>query len=181
MLGATFRIIASVCICAAQAPDPALSVSSSDPVLSIRGICPQSKIASRADECTVAVSRERFDELMRIVAPEGQATASMKQSFARTYAETLALSNAARAAGIDHSPQYREAFEWLQLKTLAELLRRRLEKESNNVSEAEIDAHYRERISQFEEVALRRLSAPESQLRESGPAEIRTECARTRF
>jgi bifunctional DNA-binding transcriptional regulator/antitoxin component of YhaV-PrlF toxin-antitoxin module len=49
---------------------------------------------------------------------------------------------------------------WLQVKALADLLRRRLEKESGTVSEAEVEAYYREQLPRFEEVKLRRVVLP---------------------
>ena len=51
---------------------------------------------------------------------------------------------------------------WLQARTLADMLRRRLQKESGRVSEAESAAYYRERIQQFEEVKLKRLVLPKN-------------------
>jgi parvulin-like peptidyl-prolyl isomerase len=84
----------------------------------------------------------------------------MKRDVAMTYAELLAFSDAARDSGIDNSPQYRETMHWLELKLLAELFHRRLEKEFSAVPDAEIERYYREQISQFEEVKLRRLVLP---------------------
>jgi hypothetical protein len=140
-----------------------IGVSSGDSVLSIRGVCQGTEIPPLdLNGCTVVITRQQFEDLMSIVAPDGQATASMKQSFAKTYAEFLAFSSAARDSGIDSSAQYRETIQWLRLKTLAELFRRRLEKESNVVSDTEMEAYYRERISQFEEVKLQRLVVPRS-------------------
>jgi hypothetical protein len=109
-----------------------------------------------------AVSRQQFDDLMSILSPGGQATPALKARLARTYAELLAFDSAARALGIDSSPQYRNTMQWVEAKTLADLLRHRLEKESSAVSEPEIEAYYRERFTRFEEVRLRRLVLPKS-------------------
>jgi hypothetical protein len=86
----------------------------------------------------------------------------MKGHLARTYAELLAFDSAARVVGIDSSPQYQNTIRWLETKTLADLLRRRLEKESSAVSEPEIEAYYREEFTRYEEVSLRRLVLPKS-------------------
>jgi len=136
------------------------SLAPGDPVLFIRGVCGAAQYVSpKADDCTVAVSRQQFDDLMSIFSP-GKVAPGMKDRFARTYAEFLAFASAARELAIDNSPQYLEMMRWLQVKTLADLLRRRLEKESATLSEAEIETYYREQISQFEEVKLRRLVLP---------------------
>jgi bifunctional DNA-binding transcriptional regulator/antitoxin component of YhaV-PrlF toxin-antitoxin module len=88
--------------------------------------------------------------------------AGMKDRIAKTYAELLAFASEARELGIDSSPLYQETMRWLQVKALADLLRRRLEKESRPVSDAEIEAYYREQLPHFEEVKLRRMVLPKS-------------------
>jgi len=99
---------------------------------------------------------------MSVVAPDGQATANMKQVFARNYGEILALTTAATESGVDDLPEYRETMQWLRVKTLAEVFRRRLQKESNIVTDAELDAYYSEQLSRFEEVKLSRVLLPRS-------------------
>lgn len=75
----------------------------------------------------------------------------------------LAFEGAARESQIDKSPQYLEALRWLQAKTLADLLRHRLEKESGTVTEAEkIEAYYREKLPQFEEARIHRVVLPKN-------------------
>jgi parvulin-like peptidyl-prolyl isomerase len=155
------RVTTGVSSSVAKRFNDSASLAPSDPVLSIHGVCSETENSS-SDDCTVVVSRQRFDDLMNILAPGAQVAARMKQSFAKTYAELLAFDSAARESGIDNSPQYRETMQWLQLKTLADLFRRRLEKESRTVSEAEIEGYYCEHISQFEEVKLRRLVLPKN-------------------
>jgi Zn/Cd-binding protein ZinT len=85
-----------------------------------------------------------------------------KTQFAKTYVGVLALANVARRRGLDQSPEYQESMPWLQENTLADLLRRRLEKESSTVSDSEIQSYYRDQSSRFEEVHLRRLVVPKS-------------------
>jgi len=114
------------------------------------------------DNCTANVSRQEFEDLLSIVSPGKTATPEIKQRFAKTYAELLAFGRAAKDFGLADSTQYRETMQWLQVKTLADLLRRQLEKESAVVPDEEITAFYQERISQFEEVKLQRLVLPKS-------------------
>jgi parvulin-like peptidyl-prolyl isomerase len=160
--GIVVTVVVSTASALAQNAAPA-AAGSSDPVLHIRGLCPETKTPpAGGDGCTVAMSRQEFDTLMRIVAPDRQPTASMKQSVAQAYAELLAFDRAARESGIESSQEYRDKIRWLQLKTRAELFRHRLEKESGAVSDAEIRTHYRKNLSQFEQVKLRRLILPKS-------------------
>jgi hypothetical protein len=144
----------------------AASVAPSDPVLSIDGMCREAKeVSFPSGDCTVAISRRQFEDLLSVLSPRGQAAPIAKDRFARTYAELLAFDHAARELGIDESPQYQETMRWVAANTLADLLRRRLEMESGVVSEAEADAYYREHLSQFEEVKRRRLVLPKKELR----------------
>src|SRR5215471_10838056 len=107
----------------AQNAEPA---NSSDAVLHIRGLC--------ANGCDVDVSRPEFEAVMRIVAPDREATRSLKESVSKAYAELLAFDRAAREAEIQNSQEYRDTMQWLDLKTRAKLLRQRLEKESEMVT-----------------------------------------------
>jgi hypothetical protein len=162
MSGIIVTIIVFTASVFAQNADPAVA-SSSAAVLHIRGVCPETKAPpTSVDACTVSVSRQEFDTLMRIVAPNRQVTASMKQSVAQSYAEMLAFDRAARESGIESSQEYRDRIQWLQLKTRAELFRHRLEKESGAVSDPEIETYYRENISRFEQVTLRRIVLPKN-------------------
>jgi hypothetical protein len=130
--------------------------------LSIHGACRETKSTSlQANDCTVAVSREQFEVLMSLLAPGG-ATPAAKYRIARKCAELLAFDSVARDSGIDSSLQYQATMRWLEAKTLADLLRRRLEKESGTVSESELESYYHEHPLQFEEVRLRRLVLPKS-------------------
>jgi parvulin-like peptidyl-prolyl isomerase len=148
----------------------AQTVDPSDPVLQIRGLCP--------DGCNVALTRQEFQALMRIVAPDRDVTASMQQSIAKAYGEVLALDRAARESGIESSQEYRDKIQWLQLKTRAELFRRRLEKESEVVSAAEIATYYRENLPRFEQVKLRRLVLPRSSFAAADPQKFERDVKR---
>jgi hypothetical protein len=128
------------------------SLAPGEPVLAIHGVC---------DDCTVAVSKKQFDLLLGVLFAGGS---NSKMRLAQSYADVLASAHAARQLGLDDSPEYQASLQWLQEKTLADMLRRRLEKESEAVSDSEIEGYYREHSSRFEEVQLRRLVVPKSNL-----------------
>ena len=147
----------------AQSSAESAPLAPGDPVLFIHGACREAKdVSLKAGHCTVAVSRQQFDNVMSILSPNGQVAAGTKDRIAKTYAELLAFASEARELGIDDSPQYQETMRWLQVKALADLLRRRLEKESSTVSESEVGAYYRETLPSFEEVKLRRVVLPKN-------------------
>jgi PPIC-type PPIASE domain len=124
-------------------------------VLLVHGAC-----STEGPGCREAVSGQEFEDVLRYLSPGGKEAPGMKRQLAKTYADLLAMDGAARALGMDASPEYQNTLRWLEAKTLADLLRRRLENESRQVSEAEIDASYQKRLAQFEVVTLRRLALP---------------------
>jgi hypothetical protein len=142
-------LAASVVPASAKDPvEPAATVAPSDTVLTIHGICSSSESAFPAgdNDCTVLVKRQQFDDLMKIVAPGAQVTTASRQRLAKTYTDLVAFESAARKSGIDHTAQFRDTMEWLRLRTLADLYRRSLEKQSGTVSEQEIDEYYHQKI-----------------------------------
>ena len=164
--------------------EPAALVAPSDTVLTIHGICSSSEstLPAGGNDCAVLVKRQQFDDLMKIVAPGAPVTTASKQRLAKTYTDLVAFESAARKSGIDHTAQFRDTMEWLRLRTLADLYRRSLEKESGTVSEQEIDEYYHHNITLFEEVKLRRIllprnnfTAPDKQEFENKAFQIATE------
>lgn len=156
-------LAAAIVTGAAKDPvEPVAAVAPGDLVLTIHGICfsSESPVPANANGCTVLVKRRQFDNLMKIVAPGAQVTTASKQRLAKTYTDLIAFDSAARKSGIDNTAQFRETMEWLRLRTLADLYRRSLEKESSTVSEQEIDEYYHQHLPQFEEVKLRRILLP---------------------
>jgi len=144
----TFAFIAGAC--AQSNPAASEPVAPSDSVLAVHGSC---------DDCTVSVGKKQLDVLLGFLFPAGSTS---KPQFARSYADVLTLGQAARERGLDQSPEYQALMQWLQEKTLADLLRRQLEKESREVSDGEIEAYYLEQPRRFQEVRLRRLVVPKN-------------------
>jgi hypothetical protein len=130
MLRAAFCIVSVGAALAQSAPDPG------DPVLVIHGVCPETKNGRAPADCKVTVTRAQFDDLISVLVHGGQATPAVRANVARTYVETMALAGAARELEMDRSPQYRSRIEWLEIKTLADLMRARLEAQSGDVPEA---------------------------------------------
>lgn len=164
--GEDFRLETAVAGAAAAKSTAAASamLAPGDTVLTIHGICSlaPNPLSAGAQDCAVAVQRQQFDTLLKIVAPAGQATPTARRSLAKTYATLLAFEIAAEKTGIQRSTQFLESMEWSRLRMLADLYRRNLEKETSVVSEREIDDYYNQHVSQFEEVKLRRMLVPKN-------------------
>ena len=101
------------------------SLAPGDSVLSIHGVCPDERtVPLKPTDCTVAVSRQQFEDLMSVLAPGGKAAPGVKDRVAKAYAELLTFDRAARDYGFDKSPQYQITMRWLEAKTLADVFRR---------------------------------------------------------
>lgn len=138
------------------------TVSLTEPVLTVHGICTSSGEKTDAKACTTVVTRQEFDELMKIVAPGKKGDSSIRQNVATMYAELLAFETAARKAGIPDTPEFRWTLQVLRLRTLADSYRRDLEKQYGASSSEEIDGYYQREGRRFEEVKLRRIVLPKN-------------------
>jgi PPIC-type PPIASE domain len=140
----------------------ALAAWGEEPVMRIEGLCSDSGSAPvHSSRCAVSVSRQQFETLLGVLTPNRPGTPAMKEKFAKAYAELLAMESAARELGIDKSPEYLDTMRWVQAKTLADLLRHRLDQESA-ATDAEIEAYYREKAPEFEEARIHRLVLPKN-------------------
>lgn len=140
------------------------AVAPGEAVLTIHGICslPPNPLSIRGQNCTVLVRRQEFENLLKIVSPNGQVTPTLKRSLAKTYAGLMAFETAALKSGMVTSLPFQETLEWSRLRTLAELYRQALEKDLSVASEQEVDDYYRQHMAQFEEVKLRRMLVPKT-------------------
>jgi hypothetical protein len=145
---------------AVQSPEETLPPTAV--VLTVHGACPANASTHRDKPCTTTVTRQEFDELMRIVAPESKINANTRRSVAFMYAELLAFETAARESGIENSPDFQETLRLVRLRTVADLYRHSLEKKSGMPSKEKVDEYYRREASRFEEVKLRRIVLPKN-------------------
>src|SRR5438132_2622050 len=122
-----------------KAPDN--SVGPTQPVITIHALC---ETAADAASCNKVITREAFEKLMNALNPSGQTISPKgRQNLAQTYAEYLAFEKAARGAGIEDTPEFREVMDWVRLRTIADLYRRSLQEKYRTHSPEEIDAYYK--------------------------------------
>jgi len=148
-------------------------VRAGDPVLTIHGLCSAARnIKPEGEEnCSTVMTREDFDELMKVAASRAASNAETRQSVAKSYIDLVGLAEGARKLGIEESAQFRQTMELLRLRTLADMYRKTLEAEAKIVSDGAVDAYYQEHIPQFEEVKLRRVVIPKTNLAMTDRAE----------
>jgi len=107
------------------------------------------------------ISRRDFESLMDALNPGGQAISPAgRQNLAQAYVEALTFAEAAKNAGMEDTPQFRELMMWVRLRTVADLYRRNLQEKYQTPSPEEIDAYYTEHLASFERIKLARILVP---------------------
>jgi hypothetical protein len=138
-------------------------VGATQPVITVHGLCSQGRetTANDATACSKTINREQFENLVSALNPDGQTLPpNGRQNLARTYSEYLAVESAARTSGLEDTPQFREFMEWVRLRTITELYRRKMQEKYRAPSQEEITAYYKQHFPEYETVKLVRILIP---------------------
>jgi len=138
------------------------NIDPAQPVITVRGLCRDGSQGARdAASCSKVITREDFERLLDSLSRANQHIPdNARQTLARTYAEALALDAAARKEGLEDTPQFRAAIEFVRLRTAAELYRLNLQEKVGTPRQEEIDAFYKQHLPDFERVKLARILVP---------------------
>jgi len=139
------------------------TVGPTQPVITVHGLCDvgPGKSGEAASSCSKVMTREQFEALAAALNPGGKAiSATARRNLAKTYTDYLAVEAAAKKAGMEDTPQFRELMNWARLRTITDFYRHSLEEKFRNSSQDEIDAYFKEHLSDFERVTLARILVP---------------------
>jgi hypothetical protein len=142
---------------AAAKPAPA-AASTQEPVIRVKPPCPAAKAGATAPPCRDSISKKEFETLVKAAGPS--VTPPMERSFANNLARMLAYSNEAARLGLQNTPEGKAMLEVSHMQAMAQLLGRKLQTEALNVSDAEMQAYYRENQAKFESATLERILIP---------------------
>ena len=144
-----------------------------EPVITIRGLCPDTarptvgkttgpkgNRAAAEKSCTTVITREEFERLLDAIPQPVPPNA--RQRLAQSYVDLLAFSVAAKKAGVQHTPKFKETMRLARLQKLAEMYGRELQEKYRNPSTEEIEAYYQKNLPKYEEVKLRRIFIPKN-------------------
>ncbi len=146
-------------------PKAAPDVPENATVITLRGLC---AIADGSAEqpkdtksCTVAISRDQFEDVLSAVSLGGQVfTSGAIRNVADTYVQNLILADAALKSGVDKDPRVQKLLELVRNRTLAEAYRHAAEEKYRTPSAEEIEKYYRANITQYEAVKTERIFIP---------------------
>jgi PPIC-type PPIASE domain len=116
--------------------------------------------------CKIVVTRADFEKLTNALHPGGAPSASL--NFAKHYSEMLLMADKAHESGFDQDPgiQARARFSYLQF--VGQTFSMQTHDKARTVSDAEVEAYYKEHPEMFEQVYLMRVFIPSVKEYETG-------------
>jgi len=141
----------------------AQNVAPNAAVITIHGVCPSGAAAAprgtgKAAKPATVLTKTQFENLINAINVNGQAfPPGALRNIAESYAQFLALADAAQKAGVDKDPKVQELLRVARLRALAEAYRHSLEEKYRNPSAQEITAYYNKNLAKFEQVKLSRV------------------------
>jgi len=168
---------------AGQAPPArAPEVPESAVVLTIYGVCPASAPpttsktgaskaaaapAKKPADCKTKITRAEFEKMASGLSPN--VTPQLKRQLASALPKFMAMSEAAKAKGLDKSPQYLETLKVAKMQILTTQLQRWVNDQADKISPQEIQDYYKKNPEAYEQFSLQRLFIPHN--KQAEPAE----------
>src|SRR6202051_3456323 len=157
---------------AGKAPEAAAEVPESAVVLTIQGVCPEPKPAATAKtgvgksaaaakkpaECKTEITRAQFEKIANGLSPN--VTPQLKRQLEQALPRFMAMSEAAKAKGLDKTPQFQETLKIAKMQILTTELQRKVQEEADKVPETEIADYYKKNPEAYEQCSLDRLFLP---------------------
>jgi parvulin-like peptidyl-prolyl cis-trans isomerase-like protein len=158
---------------AAAETKPPAEVPLNAVVLTIKGVCPATpktaasktgaattpaSAAKKPADCKTEITRAEFEKIASGLSPN--VTPQLKRQLANALPKFMAMSEAAKAKGLDKSPQYLETLRVAKMQILTTQLQRSVQEEADKVPPAEIDGYYKNNPEAYEQFSLDRLFIP---------------------
>ncbi|MFZ0135580.1 MAG: peptidylprolyl isomerase [Candidatus Sulfotelmatobacter sp.] len=160
---------------AAKAPAPGAEVPESAVVITIKGVCPATPRAAtvtktgasktsavkKPADCKTEITRAEFEKLTTALQPgPNPLTPQQRRQLANQLPQLMALSDAAKAKGLDKTAKFVETMMFVKMRVLTSELQRTLQEEADNVPPAKITEYYKSNPEAYEQFSLDRLFVP---------------------
>ena len=157
---------------AGKAPEPE-EVAESAVVLTIKGVCPaaasktattsktaagKAVAAKKPADCKTEITRAQFEKIASGLSPN--VTPQLKRQLEGALPRFMAMSEAAKAKGLDKSPRFQETMKVVRMQVLTQELQRTVQEEAEKVPPSEIEAYYKKNPEAYEQFSLDRLFIP---------------------
>jgi parvulin-like peptidyl-prolyl cis-trans isomerase-like protein len=159
---------------ASKTPEPAAVVPENAVVLTIKGVCPAapktpaaSKTgaaktaatpAKKPADCKTEITRAQFEKIASGLSPT--VTPQLKRQLEQALPRFMAMSEAAKAKGLDKSPRFVETMKIAKMQILTTELQRTVQEETDKVPATEVAAYYKKNPEAYEQYSLDRLFVP---------------------
>jgi len=162
---------------AAKAPAPPVEVPENTVVLTIKGVCPpapKTTVASKTAagktpaatakkpaDCKTEITRAQFEKLTSALQPgPNPLNAQQKRQLAGQLPQLMAMSDAAKAKGLDKTARFAETMKFVKMRILSSELQQAVQEEADKVPPAMIAEYYKSNPEAFEQFTLERLFIP---------------------
>jgi hypothetical protein len=175
----------------AQSPEPETKapaepavVPENAVVLTIKGVCPPSaktaatsktatgKAAPAAEkkpaDCKTEITRAQFEKIANAVSPN--VTPQLKRQLENVLPRFIAMSQFAKAKGLDKTPRFEELIKLVKMQVLTQELQRSVQEQADKVAPADIEKYYKDNEQSYEQYSLDRLFIPRFKQAEPGEA-----------
>jgi hypothetical protein len=142
-------------------PVPGANMAPDAPVLTIKGLCPQTagKPNEVADKsCVTVITKDQFEKIARAIQPS--LSPVVKKQLMNLYPRLLIMSREAEARGIDKEEHFQQMFALARMQILTQEITHRLQEEAANVPDKEISDYYEKNQDKFREYNLERIFIP---------------------
>ncbi len=170
---------------AAKAPAPPPEVPENTVVLTIKGVCaPTAKTAAASKtsiggttaapvkkpaDCKTEITRAQFEKLTSALQQgPNPLNAQQKRQLAAQLPQLMAMSDAAKAKGLDKTARFAETMKFVKMRILTSELQQVLQEEADKVPPAKIAEYYKDNPEAFEQFSLERLFIPRYKQAEAG-------------
>ncbi len=150
---------------ATPAAPAAETVAPDAPVITVAGVCDQP--TANASDCKTVITRAQFEKMANAMNPNMPAT--LKKSFANTYARWLVMDQEARKRGLEKSERLQETMRIMKMQLLAQELQKNVQEEAGKHTPEEIEGYYKANPTKFEEFTLERIYIPKIKPGEKPP------------
>jgi len=142
-------------------------------VLTIKGVCPEEKATATSKtgasktsaattkkpaDCKTEITRAEFEKIANGLS--NTVTPQLKRQLETALPRFMAMSEAAKAKGLDKSPRYFETLKIAKMQILTNELQRSLQEEADKVPPQDVENYYKKNQEAYEQFALDRLFIP---------------------
>jgi hypothetical protein len=131
-------------------------------VITINGLCDKPPTCKgAASNCKTVITRAEFEKVIGAVQPNMKVRA--QREFATNYATALVMAKKAEQMGLDKGANFEEQMKVARIQILSQELKKAIERQVSQISDADVENYYRANTPLFEEAEMERIYIPRTQ------------------